>query len=129
MLTTNGYSPDDMIITSCPSAEQVSIMLSSASILAADAMINFSAGQRKISTTSVDNNTNLPQTSTDLNRKNSLEKKVSFEATNQNTMENLTEVSETSDNNSSVTTPLAVTPDHEKSTDIPNQSETIKQND
>ncbi|XP_055839403.1 conserved oligomeric Golgi complex subunit 3 [Episyrphus balteatus] len=51
ILATNGYSQDDMIITSCPSAEQVSILLSSASILAAEAIVNFSGG-RKISTSS-----------------------------------------------------------------------------
>ncbi|KAM7351601.1 conserved oligomeric Golgi complex subunit 3 [Cochliomyia hominivorax] len=115
LLTTNGYSPDDMIITSCPSAEQVSIILSSASILAADAMINFSAAPRKISTICTDNNSILPQTSAEPLRKNSLEKKVSFEAAplTQNTMENLTEVTESSGNNSSVTSPTTVTPEPE----------------
>ncbi|BFF95500.1 conserved oligomeric Golgi complex subunit 3 [Drosophila madeirensis] len=53
LLTTNGYSTDDMIITSCPSAEQVSILLSSASILAAEGMASFAAAAaRKISTSS-----------------------------------------------------------------------------
>ncbi|KAL7741107.1 hypothetical protein ACLKA6_018140 [Drosophila palustris] len=52
LLTTNGYSPDDMIITSCPSAEQVSILLSSASILAAEGVASFAAAARKISTSS-----------------------------------------------------------------------------
>ncbi|EDW04049.1 conserved oligomeric Golgi complex subunit 3 [Drosophila grimshawi] len=52
LLTTNGYSADDMIITSCPSAEQVSILLSSASILAAEGVASFAAAARKISTSS-----------------------------------------------------------------------------
>ncbi|XP_034666687.1 conserved oligomeric Golgi complex subunit 3 [Drosophila subobscura] len=53
LLTTNGYSTDDMIITSCPSAEQVSILLSSASILAAEGVASFAAAAaRKISTSS-----------------------------------------------------------------------------
>lgn len=51
-MTTNGYSTDDMIITSCPSAEQVSILLSSASILAAEGVASFAAAARKISTSS-----------------------------------------------------------------------------
>lgn len=41
-----------MIITSCPSAEQVSILLSSASILAAEGVASFAAAARKISTSS-----------------------------------------------------------------------------
>lgn len=53
-MTTNGYSTDDMIITSCPSAEQVSILLSSASILAAEGVASFAAAARKISTSSVE---------------------------------------------------------------------------
>ncbi|XP_060644949.1 conserved oligomeric Golgi complex subunit 3 [Drosophila nasuta] len=52
LLTTNGYTQDDMIITSCPSAEQVSILLSSASILAAEGVASFAAAARKISTSS-----------------------------------------------------------------------------
>ncbi|KAH8377545.1 hypothetical protein KR093_005881, partial [Drosophila rubida] len=53
LLTTNGYSQDDMIITSCPSAEQVSILLSSASILAAEGVASFAAAAaRKISSSS-----------------------------------------------------------------------------
>lgn len=70
ILTTSGYSQDDMIITSCPSAEQVSILLSSASILAAEAIVNFSGG-RKISVSASECSTQ---------RKKSLEKKVSFES-------------------------------------------------
>lgn len=47
VLTSNGYTNDDMIMTSCPSAEQVSILLSSASILATENL-------RKISTSSME---------------------------------------------------------------------------
>ncbi|KAH8266638.1 hypothetical protein KR018_004801 [Drosophila ironensis] len=52
LLTTNGYSPDDITIASCPSAEQVSLLLSSASILAAEGVASFAAAARKISTSS-----------------------------------------------------------------------------
>ncbi|XP_061397618.1 conserved oligomeric Golgi complex subunit 3 [Musca vetustissima] len=107
LLTTNGYSADDMIITSCPSAEQVSILLSSASILATEAIVNFSASQRKISASSSDAGCPTPP------RKISLDKKVSFEGGSTNVsshMENLTEVSESSGNNSNVTSPTAQSP-------------------
>lgn len=106
LLTTNGYSADDMIITSCPSAEQVSILLSSASILAAEAIVNFSASQRKISASSSETGCPTPP------RKISLDKKVSFEGCTNvpNHMENLTEVSESSGNNSTVTSPTAQSP-------------------
>lgn len=33
LLTTNGYTKDDMIITSCPTADQISILLSNASLV------------------------------------------------------------------------------------------------
>ncbi|XP_037820483.1 conserved oligomeric Golgi complex subunit 3 [Lucilia sericata] len=122
LLTTNGYSPDDMIITSCPSAEQVSIILSSASILAADAMINFSAVQRKTSVASVDNSI-LPTNSSEQQqpqRKISLDKKVSFEgSTAKEAMENLPELTESSGNNSSVTSPTALSPEPAQSNDMP----------
>lgn len=106
LLTTNGYSADDMIITSCPSAEQVSILLSSASILAAEAIVNFSASQRKISASSSETGCPTPP------RKISLDKKVSFEGCTNvpNHMENLTELSESSGNNSTVTSPTAQSP-------------------
>ncbi|XP_005180335.2 conserved oligomeric Golgi complex subunit 3 [Musca domestica] len=106
LLTTNGYSADDMIITSCPSAEQVSILLSSASILAAEAIVNFSASQSKISASSSETGCPTPP------RKISLDKKVSFESCTNvpNHMENLTEVSESSGNNSTVTSPTAQSP-------------------
>lgn len=49
LLTTNGYTKDDMIITSCPTADQISILLSNASLTAEDSKQEPS---RKISTTS-----------------------------------------------------------------------------
>lgn len=99
-------------------------MLSSASILAADAMINFSAAQRKVSTSYTDNNSILPQTTAELARKSSLEKKVSFEgSTLQSSMENLQEVSESSGNNSSVTSPTALSPEP---AEIPSASTSIE---
>ncbi|XP_075153992.1 conserved oligomeric Golgi complex subunit 3 [Haematobia irritans] len=107
LLTTNGYTADDMTISSCPSGEQVSILLSSASILAAESIVNFSVSQRKISGSSSE--AGCPPTPP---RKISLDKKVSFEGTSvgPNHMENLTEVSESSGNNSNVTSPTALSP-------------------
>lgn len=105
LLTTSGYSTDDLTITSCPSAEQVSILLSSASILAAEAIVNFSASQRKISASSSDAGCPTPP------RKVSLDKKVSFESSSApNQMENLKEVSESSGNNSNLTSPTTLSP-------------------
>lgn len=37
ILSNNGYSNDDMIITSCPSAEQINVLLSNASIISDNA--------------------------------------------------------------------------------------------
>ena len=113
LLTTNGYSPDDMIITSCPSAEQISILLSSASILAADAIVNFSVSQRKVST-SLSEVACLPQNSSAAvqTRKYSLDKKVCFEGQmSQATMDNLPEMSESSGKNSRMTSPTALLPE------------------
>jgi hypothetical protein len=47
---TNGYTQDDLIIVSCPSADQISILLSSASIMA-EAVSN----ARKASVASIEN--------------------------------------------------------------------------
>lgn len=65
-----------MIIASCPSAEQVSVLLSSASILATDDMIMLStdvSSQRAIEQTSNLSNEN------DKKRKTSTDRKVSFD--------------------------------------------------
>ncbi|KAI9586369.1 conserved oligomeric Golgi complex subunit 3 [Glossina fuscipes] len=103
LLTTNGYTKDDMTITSCPSAEQVSVLLSSASILAVESIANFSAAQRKLSMSSSDARPGSPQASQSppVTRKLSTEKKVSFEGTSaaNSTLENLQELSESSDGN------------------------------
>lgn len=50
LLSTNGYTKDDMIITSCPTADQISILLSSASLVAEGACKP--AAERKFSTSS-----------------------------------------------------------------------------
>lgn len=76
ILTTNGYSNDDLVIASCPTADQISVLLSNASI-AADNLQQQQFQQqqtmsRKINTSSVEGD--RPQ------RKISLEKKVSFDA-------------------------------------------------
>ncbi|XP_011210557.2 conserved oligomeric Golgi complex subunit 3 [Bactrocera dorsalis] len=88
LLSTNGYNNDDMTITGCPTAEQVSILLSSASILATEGIVNFSAATRKTSTSS---NEEAAQA-----RRISFEKRVSFEGgvTPLATMENLPEMPE-----------------------------------
>lgn len=49
LLTTNGYTKDDMIITSCPTADQISILLSNASLVAEE---NKQEASRKMSTSS-----------------------------------------------------------------------------
>ncbi|XP_011185725.2 conserved oligomeric Golgi complex subunit 3 [Zeugodacus cucurbitae] len=88
LLSTNGYNNDDMTITGCPTAEQVSILLSSASILATEGIVNFSAATSKTSTSS---NEEAAQA-----RRISFEKRVSFEGgvTPVATMENLPEMPE-----------------------------------
>lgn len=68
VLTSNGYTADDMIMTSCPSAEQVSILFSSASILATENL-------RKISTSSVESVSAAPY-----RKISTAEKKVSFDS-------------------------------------------------
>ncbi|XP_004521742.1 conserved oligomeric Golgi complex subunit 3 [Ceratitis capitata] len=102
LLTTNGYNNDDMTITGCPTAEQVSILLSSASILATEGIVNFSAATRKISTSS--NEEASGQT-----RRISFEKRVSFEAgasASVATMENLPEMPESGSSAASPAPPL-----------------------
>uniref|UniRef100_A0A1A9WXK5 Conserved oligomeric Golgi complex subunit 3 n=1 Tax=Glossina brevipalpis TaxID=37001 RepID=A0A1A9WXK5_9MUSC len=107
LLTTNGYSKDDMTIASCPSAEQVSVLLSSASILAIESIANFSAAQGKLSRSSSEArpmSPQTPQTPIPITRKLSTEKKVSFEGPSGTSlvMENLQELSESSDGNSAI---------------------------
>lgn len=50
MLTTNGYTKDDMIITGCPTADQISVLLSNASLAAEE---NKQSISRKTSTSSM----------------------------------------------------------------------------
>lgn len=50
MLTTNGYTRDDMTITGCPTADQISILLSNASLAAEESK---TVASRKTSTSSV----------------------------------------------------------------------------
>lgn len=70
MLSTNGYTNDDLVIASCPSADQISILLSSASLAAENQQQQ--EHLRKISTSSMENEK--------IRRKISLEKKVSFDS-------------------------------------------------
>lgn len=73
-LTTNGYSSDDLIITSCPTADQISLLLSSASVMV-DSNNSMPLSQqppaRRISSVSME--------SEKVARKTSVEKKVSFD--------------------------------------------------
>lgn len=71
ILSTNGYTKDDLVISSCPSADQISVLLSSASIIAEN---NSQQIGRKISTSSAENE-KIPRKLSQSN----LEKKVSFE--------------------------------------------------
>lgn len=85
LLTTNGYSSDDLIIASCPTADQISVLLSSASILADNSNIalqqqhQHQQQNRKISTSSISAGVSDNDR---INRKISLEKKVSFDDNN-----------------------------------------------
>lgn len=52
LLNNGNYSTDDIIIASCPTPEQVSVLLSSASLLAVnDQVLPFGSNKRKVSTT------------------------------------------------------------------------------
>lgn len=76
-MTTHGYSSNDMIIASCPSAEQVSVLLSSASIFAAEDVITLctdSSTKRNIIQSS-----SSSQKEEKVLRKTSIERKVSFD--------------------------------------------------
>lgn len=70
-LTTNGYSNDDLIITSCPTADQISLLLSSASVMVDNSIPLMQQQTRRISSVSVE--------SEKVSRKSSVEKKVSFD--------------------------------------------------
>ncbi|XP_036328076.1 conserved oligomeric Golgi complex subunit 3-like [Rhagoletis pomonella] len=111
ILTTNGYNNDDMTITGCPTAEQVSVLLSSASILATEGIVNFSAAARKISTSS-NEETAIGVAAP---RRTSFEKRVSFEggATPVTTMENLPEMPESGSSAASPAPPLTVSDNNE----------------
>lgn len=74
MLSTNGYTNDDLIIASCPTPDQISILLSSASLVAES---NNSAQEaaRKISTVSVtpsDHTRQLSRSNSEIDAKQSL---------------------------------------------------------
>lgn len=71
ILSSNGYTKDDLVISSCPSADQISVLLSSASIIAEN---NSQQIGRKISTSSAEND----KVTRKLSHSN-LEKRVSFE--------------------------------------------------
>lgn len=70
-LATNGYSNDDLIITSCPTADQISLLLSSASVMADNSLPLSQQNARRISSSSMENEK--------VSRKSSVEKKVSFD--------------------------------------------------
>lgn len=61
MLTTNGYTRDDMTITGCPTADQISILLSNASLAADESK---TAVSRKTSTSSVGRENAVQETPT-----------------------------------------------------------------
>jgi len=71
MLTTNGYSNDALIITSCPTADQISLLLASASVMVDNNLPLSQQTTRRISSSSMENEK--------VSRKSSVEKKVSFE--------------------------------------------------
>lgn len=77
ILSTNGYTYDDLIIASCPTADQISVLLSSASVMASEnrpPQHQFFVG-RKRSTASTDAATTADKGT----RRISVEKRVSFD--------------------------------------------------
>ncbi|XP_065079066.1 conserved oligomeric Golgi complex subunit 3 isoform X2 [Ochlerotatus camptorhynchus] len=74
LLTTNSYSKDDLTIVSCPSAEQISVLLSSVN-LSGTGCDPFGGIQRKISASSIGGNGNGVAAA-----KPAIEKKVSFDS-------------------------------------------------
>lgn len=79
ILSTNGYTTDDMIITSCPSADQISVLLSSASVLADSVSTTnllhgaaTTGGNRRTSTSSMENERIM--------RRISMERRVTIDA-------------------------------------------------
>lgn len=87
ILTTNGYSNDDLVITSCPSADQISVLLSNASIAADNLQqqqqLQQHAAGRKISSSSMEGEQRLQ-------RKISVEKRVSLDGSNTDAAASLT---------------------------------------
>lgn len=79
LLATNAYTVDDLTIASCPSADQISVLVS-ASVLA-DASESNSSNQssRKVSTSSMDGESNNRPSFPSYSRTASIEKKVSFD--------------------------------------------------
>lgn len=71
LLSANGYTKEDLIIASCPSPDQISILLSSAS-LASESSASMNEMTRKISTTSISSNDGVGRVS----RKVSINDKV-----------------------------------------------------
>lgn len=65
MLSTNGYTNDDLIIASCPTPDQISILLSSASLVA-DSDNQSQDPFRKISTSSVESERSARKMSLDI---------------------------------------------------------------
>lgn len=80
LLTTNSYSKDDLTIVSCPSAEQISVLLSSVN-LSGSGCDPFGGIRRKISTSSMGGNGNeVMAASAAAAVKPAIEKKVSFDS-------------------------------------------------
>lgn len=79
LLATNAFTADDLTIASCPSADQISVLLS-ASVLT-DTAESHSSNQssRKVSASSMDGELNNQRPSLPSSRTVSIEKKVSFD--------------------------------------------------
>lgn len=73
LLTTNSYSKDDLTVVSCPSAEQISVLLSSVNLSGTVGAEPFGGIQRKISASSMGGNGGASV-------KPPIEKKVSFDS-------------------------------------------------
>lgn len=75
LLTTNSYSKDDLTVVSCPSAEQISVLLSSVNLSGGIGGEPFGGIQRKISASSMGGSS-----ANSVAAKPQIEKKVSFDS-------------------------------------------------
>lgn len=79
ILTTNAFTTDDLTIASCPSADQISVLLSASVLTDAPESNSSSQSSRKVSASSMDGESSNRPSSLPSARTISIEKKVSFD--------------------------------------------------